>query len=78
MYVQFLPINGITDNRISNLLQSDITGPILLEQYTKDFGKLNHSFSVLTFTLAQSNPIIQRHCIYVNNNMQCLSKKVKL
>ena len=33
--IQCRPLNWITDNRISHLLESDIAGPIIFQQYTK-------------------------------------------
>ena len=51
------PLNWITDNRISHLLLSDFTGSIILKQYTKYIGELNHSVIVITFAMAKNDPI---------------------
>ena len=45
------------DNGISRLLKSDIAGPIIPPQYTKSITELNHLVIVITFMLAQSDPI---------------------
>jgi len=52
----FSPLNLITDNRISNIMLSNMAGPIIPQQYTK---------KCLFFALAQSDPI-KRRTLYLS------------
>ncbi len=54
------------DNRISSLLPSNISGPIIYKPCTRHVGKLNNSVVIIiAFIFAQNDPMKQQTMYYL-------------
>jgi hypothetical protein len=58
--MQWMPLNGITVNGISRLLESDFMVPFAIHYYIKMTSYCYHSINGIRYGLAQSDPIKQR------------------